>query len=97
MSHKFSFEESDQFGGMAASWFVSYAYHQYVDKTHFNWQNVADKSLKSRIGKFNASLNNHHYWLGQVISMSDDRIATNQLGLSAADVKKMAKTLYTII
>lgn len=36
-AHNFNFEGGDILTGMGASWFVSYAYYEKIDRTHRNW------------------------------------------------------------
>ncbi len=86
--HNFSFEGGYDLRRMCASWFVSYAYHEYVDKNHNNWS--VPKDPKDRIAKYNSSRQHHKLWLEKVKSMDNWRLNTNKIGLDAEQVKRMA-------
>ncbi|MBO4308939.1 MAG: hypothetical protein J5885_03825 [Clostridia bacterium] len=97
-NHNFSFAGGELLSKMGASWFVSYSYHEKIDPTELNWQNVSPKSIQSRRSVFKRSTSYHHFWLNQVLKMEDTNIEKpqNKVGLSANEVKKMAKKLLPI-
>lgn len=50
MNHYYSFEHGEELTLMGASWFVSYSWFRYVDRTHLNWKKV--RSYPSRISTY---------------------------------------------
>jgi hypothetical protein len=90
-SHPFNFEGGDQLSTMGATWFVSYAFYTHIDQSHTYWQNV--KTFPNRIKVFNLTDNYHEFWLGKVTGMNDKKLNTNEIGLEAGQVKKMAKKI----
>ena len=90
-NHSFNFEGGDDLSSMGASWFVSYAYHTYIDTSHDNWQRIDTVNL--RINYFNRTNNHHKFWLEQVLDMENNRLSTNEIGLEPERVKEMAKEL----
>jgi hypothetical protein len=88
--HVFNFDGGEELTTMGATWFVSYSYHKKIDKNHVDWRYVLWErraSVFERTGKY------HKYWLKQVLNMADGNLEKNQMGLSANDVKRMAKEL----
>lgn len=90
-NHIFSFAGGEILAGMAAWWFVSYAYYLYIDRAHFNWQKVG--SAPSRIGRFEMSKKYHVYWLTEVLDMKNLDVHGNKGNLSSDEIKKMAREL----
>jgi len=88
--HNFNFDGGEHLTTMGATWFVSYSYHL-QNKEHMNWKKV--KTYNNRMNVFNRTNKYHKFWLQQVVSMDNDRLNTNKLGLDAEQVKQMAKTL----
>jgi len=93
-SYNFNFDGGEHLRKMGASWFVSYSYFNYIDKSHMNWNKIT--TVKFRISKFNNTKNYHHYWLEQILSMNDNRLETNQIELDASTVKRMAMELLEL-
>ena len=89
--HTFSFLGGEDLTTMGATWFVSYAYYKYVDSSHKNWEKVS--TANSRASVFNSTNQYHKYWLEQVLNMNDFNLAKNSIGLSAFEVKNMAKVI----
>ena len=87
-SHGFNFYGGDILSDMGATWFVSYAYYTYVDKTHQAWKRTT--TAKIRIKKYESSFSYHRYWLDKVQQMEDQRLATNRIGLMPEEIKRMA-------
>ena len=94
-SHDFKFNGGDILRHMAASWFVSYAYYEYIDNNHINWSNV--QSAPVRVTKYLSSRDYHKYWLEKISSMNDSKLNINQLGLTASQVKQMAAEVLKVI
>ncbi len=90
-NHAFNFEGGDILTKMGASWFVSYTYYLYVDKTMKKWEQVS--TYCSRITRFNNSKSYHRFWLEQVLEMNDNNLNRNSLGLNAKDIKEMSKEI----
>jgi len=82
---------SDYIKKMGNSWFVSYAYHKAIDTNHRNWENT--ETVPSRISWFESSREYHKIWLSEILNKSDARLGKNKLGLTAADIKSMAREL----
>jgi hypothetical protein len=89
--HPFNFEGGEQLAAIGASWFVSYSYYRFRDQTHMNWKEIS--TYTHRISVFNGTGNFHQFWLQQVLAMSDDRLETNEIGLTGPQVKQMAREL----
>ena len=86
--HNFPFEGGYDLRRMCASWFVSYAYYEYIDREHKNWAVL--KTAKNRISKYKASRKYHKLWLEKVLEMNSYALNRNTIGLNADQVKKMA-------
>ena len=93
-THDFSFNGGEILSKMGASWFVSYAYHKYIDSSHTNWSRVS--TTQSRISKFNTSKEYHKYWLEQVLVMNSSNLSKNTIGLSSIQTKSMAQDFFII-
>lgn len=89
--HIFSFEGGEYLNTMGASWFVSYMWHEKVDRAHTNWKKVSTYSNRSSV--YNHSKHLHKFWLEQIVSMNTDNLGKNKIGLSGSQVKEMAKNL----
>ena len=76
---------------MGATWFVSYAYYQYIDSTHKNWTNILTVEMRSNM--YNHTKEYHEFWLQQVLLMNDKLLNTNRLELKAPTTKFMAKAV----
>ena len=94
-SHNFSFEGGEILTGMGASWFVSYAYYQKIDRTHKNWDRVT--TTQPRISKFNKGAEYHKAWLQEVIYMNPANLNKNTIGLTAEETKRMARELLAVL
>ena len=92
MAHNsFSFDGGEILGKMGASWFVSYAYYNYIDKSHMNWNSTA--TAATRISKYNRSKQYHMLWLTEVLSMNPLNLNKNQIGLRSDQIKEMASQI----
>lgn len=89
--HEFTFEGGELLTNMGASWFVSYAYYDRIDRRHMNWDRL--RTAKNRISVYNRSGRYHDYWLEKICQMSSDRLSTNQIGLAGYQVKQMASEM----
>ena len=85
------FGGEEQLKKIGATWFVSYAYYEYIDKSHMNWDRISTVSF--RISVYNCSRCYHKGWLQQVLNMDYGRIGTNSLGVSPSETKRMAQEL----
>lgn len=81
---------ADVLKSMGAAWFVSYYYHKHCDSGHMAWNSSVIKTINRRIGWFNNSVNFHKCWLSDITLMSESRLDANKLGLSGAEINKMA-------
>ena len=91
--HPFNFDGGEELSHMGATWFVSFAYYTYVDRTHRVWESV--KTSASRKSIFNRTQGYHKFWLNQVLSMENARLNTNSLGINGMETQKMAKEILT--
>jgi hypothetical protein len=89
--HAFNFEGGEELRRMGATWFVSYSYYTSLDSTHRNWNQIT--TIQLRTSYFNRSTQLHRYWLQEVLNMSDTRLEKNEIGLTGAEVKRMARLL----
>ena len=84
-SHQFDCEGGRDLTSMGASWFVSYAYHDYVDHAHDNWRKYPHRvSVYERTRRF------HRGWLERVSEMNPKNLSRNTIGLSSAQIMTMA-------
>ena len=90
-SHAFAFYGGRLLSSMSASWFVSYAYHLHVDASHTNWNRAS--TIRERVSMFNRTFSYQRYWLDKIMMMDDRKLSTNEIGLSAIEIKKMAKAV----
>ena len=94
-AHNFTFEGGEILTGMGASWFVSYAYYERIDRTHMSWSKVA--TTQPRISKYNKGKPYHKIWLEEVILMNPANLNKNTIGLDASQTKRMAKELLNLM
>jgi len=94
-SHAFYFEGGETLAKMGASWFVSYAYYWYVDKTSKHWEKVS--TTATRKSRFIYSTEYHSLWLRQVLQMNDNNLNKNTIGLTAKQVKEMARATLQVL
>lgn len=90
-AHNFNFEGGEILTGMGATWFVSYAYYENIDKSHRNWERVS--TAQSRLSRYNKSKQYHKAWLQEVVSMNPANLNKNTIGLNATQTIAMAKAL----
>ena len=92
-SHEFAFYGGRLLSSMSASWFVSYAYHEHVDAAQDNWNRVS--RVSGRISIYDRSFSYHRYWLDKVMTMNDQNLAKNTIGLTPREVKDMANAVMS--
>ena len=93
--HVFSFNGGELLTSMGASWFVSYCYYEYIDKTHQNWTCV--KTAANRKSVYLRTRQYHKNWLNEILKMNDGRLNGNSLNLKAPQIKQMASGLLAIV
>lgn len=76
-------------GRMGNSWFVSYLYHFY-DSSHKNWELTLNGF---RTGYFKETKEAHKQFLEKISNANEAALGRNQIGLSGADIRRMAKEL----
>ena len=59
--HYFNFESGKELSRMAATWFVSYAYYQYIDTNHLSWMD--SKTVETRKHIYKRTQIYHKLWL----------------------------------
>ncbi len=79
---------------MSASWFVSYSWYDKVDKAHTNWKNVS--TCSNRLSVYKHTQSYHKYWLKQIVSMRENKLNRNTIGLSGRRIIEMASELLKI-
>lgn len=94
VSHDFSFEGGDILSKIGATWLVSYAFYERIDRKHKNWANVS--TCDSRISMYNKSRKYHKFWLEQVLIMNPNKLRTNKIELDSSTTKAMAKQLLEV-
>ncbi len=93
-SHNFSFEGGEILTKISASWFVSYAYYERIDKSHRNWERVS--TIPLRLSRYNKGRAYHKAWLNKVLAMNPAKLDKNTIGLDATQIKAMAKEILKI-
>ena len=78
---------------IGASYLISYLYGKYIDKSHYNYKRrETDKTALIERYK-----DNYHKMVEAVLEMDENKLESNEIGLSGAEVKKMAKQLLPIL
>ena len=78
---------------IGASYLISYLYGQYIDKNHDNYKRrETDKTALIERYK-----DNYHKMVEAVLEMDENKLESNEIGLSGVEVKKMAKKLLPIL
>lgn len=90
-AHNFNFDGGEILTGMGATWFVSYAYYEKIDKNHRNWKKVS--TAQTRLSRYNKSKQYHKAWLQEVVVMNPANLNKNTIGLNASQTVAMAKEL----
>ena len=90
-THNFSFSGGEILTKMGATWFVSYAYYQRIDKNHLNWRKVA--TVSSRTMNYERGRQFHRIWLQLVLEMDEEKLNKNTIGLTAKQTKAMAREI----
>lgn len=90
MSHRYSFQGADYLNSMGLSWFVSYAYYTYVDKTHRNWEKHPE-----RCSIFENSRSFHQIFLEEIRKANPALLERNGIGLTGNHVICMVKEILT--
>jgi hypothetical protein len=89
--HDFNFEGGGELKKIGATWFVSYAYYTFIDKTHMNWETLRTHLYRASVFKRNKQY--YRLWLERVLEMDNDRLNTNKIGVEAKRTKEMAREL----
>ncbi len=90
-THNFSFSGGEILSRIGATWFISYAYYEKIDKFHMNWNKVS--TAQSRISKYYSGKEYHKAWLNEVLTMNPANLNKNTIGLDAQQVKMMARQI----
>lgn len=90
-THSFNFEGGEELSKIGATWFVSYAYWDYIDKSHTNWTKV--KTYPSRISTYSKTKQYHIFWLQQVLTMNPNKLISNKIKLYPETTKEMAREI----
>lgn len=94
-AHNFNFEGGEILTGIGATWFVSYAYYEKIDKNHRNQERVS--TAQSRLSRYNKSKQYHKAWLQEVVAMNPANLNKNTIGLNASQTIAMAKELLAFL
>lgn len=92
-SGSFSFDGGKLLTQIGATWFVSYAYYERIDKAHKNWSKVS--TAQTRISNYYKGKKYHTLWLQEIEKMDPERLNTNTIGLSAEQTKQMARDILS--
>ena len=92
--HTFNFDGGRELMRMGASWFISYSFYCYKDKSHMNWQKVP--TYRFRISVFNRTERYHRFWYGKIFEMDDRKLETNKIDLNAIEIKSMTKKILAM-
>jgi len=76
---------------MGATWFVSRAFHEYIDTNHLNWKRVTTHNNRNSV--YRNCREKHRYFLERIIEMKDENLNKNTIGLSGIKVKAMANSI----
>ena len=87
--HVFNFDGGSDLTTMGATWFVSYLYWLHIDKEANNWERVSTRDSRRNI--FNRTRKYHQFWIGQILNMDETKLNRNEIGLTALEIKRMAK------
>ena len=90
-AHGFNFEGGEILSKIGATWFVSYAYYEKIDKYHRNWSSVHTAS--TRLSKYNKGRVHHKAWLNEVLVMNPANLNKNTIEIEAHQTKAMAKEI----
>lgn len=86
-------EFNETINKIGASYLISYLYGKYIDKNHDNYKRrETDKTALIERYK-----DNYHKMVEAVLEMDENKLESNEIGLSGAEVKKMAKKLLPIL
>ena len=94
-THNFNFEGGEILTGIGATWFVSYAYYENIDKKHRNWAKVS--TYASRYARYTRSRQHHKAWLKEVLAMNPANLNKNTIDLDAAQTQAMASELLSVL
>ena len=94
-THSFNFEGGEILSSIGATWFVSYAYFENIDKKHVNWSKVS--THPSRYARYTKSRQYHKAWLKEVLAMNPVNLNKNTIGLDAAQTQAMASELLSVM
>jgi hypothetical protein len=90
-THDFSFSGGGILSRIGATWFVSYAYYETIDKFHMNRRKVS--TAQSLISKYHSGKEYHKVWLNEVPTMNPVNLNKNIIDLDAQQVKMMAREI----
>lgn len=86
-------EFNETINKIGASYLISYLYGKYIDKNHDNYKRrETDKTALIERYK-----DDYHKMVEAVLEMDENKLESNEIGLSGAEVKKMAKKLLPIL
>ena len=92
-NHNFNFAGGEYLRKIGASWLISYLYFEKVDPKHLNWQNV--KTVTNRKNNYNKYKSYHSDWVRENVEMNVNKLKSNTMGISGADVITMAKNMIS--
>lgn len=92
----FKSEKQDSLlSSIGSSFFVSYLYCLFVDKTYTNWTLI--NNSKNRISCINNNYSSWNYWLKKITKMNDSKLSKNAIGLNGGEIKHMASVLLNTL
>ena len=87
--HNFNFEHVDILSHLGAASYASYAYYLHCDPRHDNYTRAS--TWKTRALTYKRHLELEKYFVEKIAEMSPDRLDTNTIGLSGAEVLRLVR------
>lgn len=78
---------------IGASYLISYLYGKYIDKNHDNYK----RRETDKTALIERCEGNYKNMVQTVLKMDENKLESNEIGLSGAEVKKMAKKILPIL
>ena len=78
---------------IGASYLISYLYGKYIDKNHDNYK----RRETDKTALIERCEGNYNKMVQAVLKMDENKLENNEIGLSGAAVKKMAKKILPIL
>lgn len=78
---------------MGASWFIMYKYYEEIDSAYLKW--VKCDSVGLRLSYYQNYKHCHKEWIEYVLNFANEKLLdNNKFGVTGAEIKILAQTLY---